>query len=47
MNQFDFGEKKANNLVDQFLEHFKSEFGEKIDPLFLSDMGVFKFDKGN
>jgi hypothetical protein len=44
MSPYNIQEKSANNLVDEFLLHFKNDFGDKIDPLILSDMGTFKFD---
>ncbi len=44
MSPYNIQEKKANNLIDEFLMRFKNDFGNKIDPLILSDMGTFKFE---
>jgi len=43
-NHKSLDEQKGNDLVDQFLAHFKLDFGDKIDPILIEKMGEFQFE---
>lgn len=38
-------ENKAEKIVDKFLNIFKSDFGNKIDPLMVPNMDSIKFEE--